>query len=581
MADTSSFRPRPQPLPQPQPRTSATLQAHLNVDDQQKVNENQRNLCTAATIRQHNKNILKLVNFLEEKVRENPAFINGSITELVVDVDLDGVEDKAAYSLATSGGADTQWRTKDLVWNNLAKNMVELYYTDERYNCKWKKALPNAPKELQRNKDGLPIMLGFDTRRKVFDAILYGQKTAGQYLNDELLGAKPAILKSLSVADAEGKSKGQVEEKEADAIPFALFEFMCYCAILSGNAFWWVMALLQWNCMAGSQNIDNLRFRNFSMGLDSLVVKFGQTKMDKSGKKTSPKNCYANPFNFYVCLFTALAVYFCTLNDKWTADREYIFINPGSKPGSASSSYCDSIRKWAVAQKNRIMEFIRLDHTNAHGIRKGSATEAMANTAETSLPSVFHRGEWSLGVVLDIYWKFAQRGDQLLGRILAGLDPDSADFDVLPPHFTVSMDDERIQKAMKLCFGNILDSERNRCDNAENDGNGNSFMPAILLRCLASLVYHEDSIRKVIASRPAHPWKNLAIFSDQQLLKELKSLVTTDPTPGICDKATGTARHTKMMKAVNKILQSFRQDKAERQLAQEEQKTRLQKSRMR
>ena len=76
------------------------------------------------------------------------------------------------------------------------------------------------------------------------------------------------------------------------------------------------------------------------------------------------------------------------------------------------------------------MNFIRADHVNAHGIRKGSATEATANTAETSLASIFHRGVWSLGVVLDIYWKYAQRGDQFLGRVLAGLSPESPDFDV-------------------------------------------------------------------------------------------------------------------------------------------------------
>ena len=77
-----------------------------------------------------------------------------------------------------------------------------------------------------------------------------------------------------------------------------------------------------------------------------------------------------------------------------------------------------------------------------HGGRKGSTTEA-TSSAETSLPSVFHRGEWSLGVVLDVYWKFAQKGDQLLGCILASLDPDSSTFDVLPPHFT-KPDDPRI-----------------------------------------------------------------------------------------------------------------------------------------
>ena len=47
--------------------------------------------------------------------------------------------------------------------------------------------------------------------------------------------------------------------------------------------------------MARSQNIDNLRFTNFKVADDSIVVNFNQTKMDKEGKKTTPKHCYANP----------------------------------------------------------------------------------------------------------------------------------------------------------------------------------------------------------------------------------------------------------------------------------------------
>lgn len=139
-------------------------------------------------------------------------------------------------------------------------------------------------------------------------------------------------------------------------------------------------------------------------------------------------------------------------------------------------------------------------------IRKGSATEA-TSSPETSLPSVFHRGEWSLGVVLDIYWKFAQKGDQLLGRILAGLDPDCSTFDVLPPYFTKT-DDPKIKEAMNLCFGNIIIMLGQ-----------DSFMYPILLRCLASLVHHESAVRCIINTVLQHPWKCLPIFCDEELLQ--------------------------------------------------------------
>ena len=58
-------------------------------------------------------------------------------------------------------------------------------------------------------------------------------------------------------------------------------------------------------------------------------------------------------------------------------------------------------------------------------------------TSSPSLPSIARRGEWSIGSVLDVYWHFGSVGNQYLGQILAGHDPNKENFDVLPPHFTM------------------------------------------------------------------------------------------------------------------------------------------------
>ena len=214
--------------------------------------------------------------------------------------------------------------------------------------------------------------------------------------------------------------------------------------------------------------------------------------------------------------------------------------------------------KWGKEKKEKIMNFIRADHVNAHGIRKGSATEATANTAEASLASIFHRGEWSLGIVLDIYWKYAQRGDQVLGRMLAGLSPESPDFDVLPPHFTVDESNEYLKKAMKVCFGKVIEVEDRRT------GEGNNFVRGILMRCLASIIFHLPKIQGMIARVDGHEWSSLPLFlNNDQLLNKLKELVTTDPTPGICEKATGAATNTLLIKSVHKLINAF--DKYEKE----------------
>ena len=43
------------------------------------------------------------------------------------------------------------------------------------------------------------------------------------------------------------------------------------------------------------------------------------------------------------------------------------------------------------------------------------------------------RGEWSLGKIINVYFKFGQVSNQYLGQILALLDPNTTDFQVLHP----------------------------------------------------------------------------------------------------------------------------------------------------
>ena len=528
----------------------------LTAEQQALVNINRRCILKPKTIRGYNNKLHAIISFLEKKASENNQFItNGTIDDLVVHIDLTTVDDKAAYQMSVR---PLRYREKDINYINLQKKMVELFFADPHYFTKCDK---NG--DVRLNNDGKPMVCGFDHRRKHCCSLKYGRKLANGLFNIELANSMADIITGLKVANAELKHKGQVEENEADEMPSALFEFMCECAMHDGNALWWAMSVLQWSLMARVQNIDDLVFRSFTMGSDTIRAKFNQTKMNQTGSKTTSKHCYANPFNVTRCLFTSLAIYFCTMNTTWSKDDpvHFIFIKKGSQTGSAFRNYCEYVKKWAKNFREKIATFIRADYTNVHGVRKGAATEAAASP-ETSLPSVFHRGEWSLGIVQDIYFKFAEKGDHVLGRILAGLDPDSVTFDVLPPHF-INTDDEHIDQAMELWFGNILSML----------GDEDTFMLPILLRCLASLVHHEQSIREVILRNPKHPWRCLPFFTNDELLSHLKSNVTTEPTKGVLEKPTGLARNTIMLQQVNELVGHFRDDKKEREREREERRS--------
>ena len=107
--------------------------------------------------------------------------------------------------------------------------------------------------------------------------------------------------------------------------------------------------------------------------------------------------------------------------------------------------------------------FIPLDHANSHGLKKGSATHAASGTTLCpSVTAIVKRGDWSMGKILDIYWKFANTGDYFLGRVLALLDPNSSDFESLPLNFDLDdpLGDEDVKAAIEMCFGIIINAHR-------------------------------------------------------------------------------------------------------------------------
>ena len=76
------------------------------------------------------------------------------------------------------------------------------------------------------------------------------------------------------------------------------------------------------------------------------------------------------------------------------------------------------------------------NHANTHGISKGSATYS---TSGTTVPPSLTLGalhmDWSMGNVFDLYFNFGKYDNNYLGGILAGLDPNSTNFDDLPLYF--------------------------------------------------------------------------------------------------------------------------------------------------
>ena len=145
------------------------------------------------------------------------------------------------------------------------------------------------------------------------------------------------------------------------------------------------------------------------------------------------------------------------MDETFRYGRETLFLSPKAQDSSASHKYCSQVKElFNKVIPDTVALYIRTKHANGYGIRKCSEIEVTSGTTFPPPPSlVSHRGEWSLGTVFDIYWLFSKAGDYYCGRILAGLDPNTAAFEVLPPRFTVGMGNIHVKEAVNICFPNI------------------------------------------------------------------------------------------------------------------------------
>ena len=130
------------------------------------------------------------------------------------------------------------------------------------------------------------------------------------------------------------------------------------------------------------------------------------TKTEKSGEKLNVKHCYCNSLEPVFNLFLSLGVFFC-LNQLHFKTSPFLFKEKNTTPKSGGHAYCSQLAQLFSTRLENIKCYIRIKHANSHGFRKGSSTHAASGTTCTpSITSIAKRGDWSLGKILDIYWKF-------------------------------------------------------------------------------------------------------------------------------------------------------------------------------
>ena len=132
-----------------------------------------------------------------------------------------------------------------------------------------------------------------------------------------------------------------------------------------------------------------------------------------------------------------------------------------------------------------------------------------------------------------------------MGRVLACLNALKPTFNVLPPHFDLEnpLKNDDVGEAMSLMYGPIID----RWENTPMDPTG------LLLRLLASVIYHFDWIKMIAHKRIDHPFNAIPLMFCPEIVSSLKNMITIKPS-NVIKEATGIPPHVEHSIKMQEIL---------------------------
>eukprot|EP00960_Hanusia_phi_P031789 749481-Hanusia_phi.AAC.23 len=323
-------------------------------------------------------------------------------------------------------------------------------------------------------------------------------------------------------------------------LPFSLYTLICEKMLACKNrefVFARTYFITSWNLMSRAVNIEHIRYSDISWRDDALCIQFAHFRVDQNDERPRyPRRIYSNPKSPEICPILALGVYLLS----FTPDPEKLF--PGRSQHHRYLNILQSFltvkdedaqggqAAWDFAsvkrEVNRSLTALGLQPKDigTHSVRLGAASYcSSASTFGPPPSSIQERAGMGNNSLSEGELKFEAAGDCFVGRTVAGLPLQQADFALLPPHFTRR--DDVLYSAIRTYFPNLP-----------------STMDTVLEHLLASVVYHLDYLKKNLD--PRHSLWFSSLFRNFSLLEDLKSrVVCCMPHQTNAMKVTGLPPH--------------------------------------
>ena len=338
------------------------------------------------------------------------------------------------------------------------------------------------------------------------------------------------------------KETGGNIEKGVTALPFKLYAHLSKHLAMKDKTgpFSWCYSTLLWNLMCRSDSISYVNLNHIKVKDDHLIIYFAQSKTDQEGRLAKhPKAIFGNPLNPWVCPLTALGAFLVCITSRTEVGNSTCPLFQGSQSETATR-----FRKLlhSLLRTIELEEFgLSSECIGTHSYRKGAATYCSSGgTACPSSSAISVRAGWSQPGVEDTYRRYDSAGDEHVGRVVAGLPMHSEELALIAPTFIPSTEEE--EKFIQDCLHQCMDSSQ--------------INVGVARRCLASLVYHLDTLREDLPAN--HKLWADPLMKDRMLCTRLKSLIFCgyegeDLATKNDLRATGVPPHCSMLRQLKQV----------------------------
>eukprot|EP01040_Poterioochromonas_malhamensis_P014543 gene14543-16106_t len=207
--------------------------------------------------------------------------------------------------------------------------------------------------------------------------------------------------------------------------------------------------ILCWNVMGRSNTTAHINMSNIKWDNDCIIIDIPRHKGDQTGEFASSKHIFANLQMPEICPILAMALYVFSNGFISSGDSRGARLFDGANPEATFNRWLHVNALRNISEEELGM---KRESIGSHSFRKGAATHVSSFDVVTETNVNFRAG-WNQGRVRGRYIFGTPGADQLIGRILCGLNIHNClEFLSIPAHFHESLVGESLWQQILVDF---------------------------------------------------------------------------------------------------------------------------------